>query len=148
MIVRVAVKPVTLLNFDLERSRLLRSSSVSHWHCATLLLVGGETSSTTPVATAITTASREAATTTTLETSTTAETTTATATAAHARDVGALGSHFDVATLEHALVENKSLRDQARLGELDIGVAKTDSVSNIREMRRKKDHHHTPLVDL
>lgn len=147
MIVRVAVKPVTLLNFDLKRSRLLGSSSVSHWHCATLLLVGGEASSATTVATTITTASREAASTTTLETSATAETT-ATAAAAHARDVGALGSHFDVATLEHALVENKSLRNQARLGELDIGVAKIYSVSNVRDMRCKKDHHHTPLVDL
>lgn len=127
MQVGVAFKPVRFLNFDLERPRLLRSSTMSHGQSASLLLVGGETSSATTVATAITTTAREVA--SAMKASATAEPTATTSTA-HARDIGTLGGHFDVAALEDTLVEDKSLGDQARLGELDIGVATERYVSN------------------
>ena len=43
--------------------------------------------------------------------------------AAHPGDIGTLGYDLDVASLEDTLVENESLRNEAGLSELDIGVA-------------------------
>jgi hypothetical protein len=71
------------------------------WRITSLVLVRGETSSST---------------TTTRASSSSA--------AAQARNIGALGSDFDVASLEDALVQDEGLGHQARLGKLDIGVAR------------------------
>ena len=96
-------------NLDLERLGLIGSLSMSNRQCATLLLVGGKASSTTAVATTITTSSREAA--STLEAASATAESAATTTTAHAGNIGALWGNLDAATLEHALVENESLRD-------------------------------------
>lgn len=142
MRVGVVFKPVRFLNFDLERPRLLRSSTMSQGQSASLLLVGGETSSATTVATAITTTARKAA--SAMKASATSEPTATTPTA-HARDIGTLGGHLDVTSLEDTLVENKSLGDQARLGELDVGVTTERYVSNAQ---KAPAYQHTPSVDL
>lgn len=144
MSVGVVFKPVRFLNFDLERPRLLRSSTMSQGQSASLLLVGGETSSATTVATPIATTAREAASAMKASATATAEPTATTSTA-HARDIGALGGHLDVAALEDTLVEDKSLGDQARLGELDVGVATERYVSNAQKAPACQ---HTPSVDL
>lgn len=142
MRVGVVFKPVRFLNFDLERPRLLRSSTMSQGQSASLLLVGGETSSATTVATAIATTAREAA--SAMKASATTEPTATTSTA-HARDIGALRGHLDVAALEDTLVEDKSLGDQARLSELDVGVATERYVSNAQKAPACQ---RTPSVDL
>jgi urease alpha subunit len=121
LIVRAVIKPVGFINLDLERFRLIRSLTMSNRRCTTLLLVGGKASSTTTVATTITTSSREAA--STLEAASATAESTATTTTAHAGNIGALWGNLDAAALEHALVKNEGLRDQAGFSELDVGVA-------------------------
>jgi hypothetical protein len=133
-IVGGVIEPMRFLDLDLERSRLIGSLIMSKRQCAVLLLVGGKASSTTTVATTIATSSREAA--STLEAaSATAESTTTTTTA-HARNIGALGGNLDAAALEHALVKNEGLGDQAGLGELDVGIARNPVLAVFRNGRK------------
>lgn len=44
------------------------------------------------------------------------------ATATHARDVGALWGHLDISALQNTVVENKSLRNKTRFRKFDIGI--------------------------
>jgi hypothetical protein len=96
---------------------------------ARLLLVGVKSAATTTVAATISTAGEPS--TTAVAASTAATKTSTSAATAHAREVGPLGSNFDAAALEHALIKNKSLGDDAGLRELNVSISEQKrSVSN------------------
>ena len=61
--------------------------------------------------------------------STTPSASSASSAAAHAGEVGALGYHLDIASLEDALVEYECLRDKTGLGEFDIRITAATQVS-------------------
>lgn len=73
-----------------------------------LLLVRGEAPSTASVATTV---AASAGAPSPEPSPTTTETTTTPSATSHARDVGALGCHLDVASFEHTLIQNKGLGD-------------------------------------
>jgi hypothetical protein len=91
------------------------------------LLVRGIASSTSSAITTTIPASRDKTTSSTKEApgAAAAAATTAAASAStsrHAGDVCALGGDLDVPALEHAVIQNQGLCDQARLSELDVGI--------------------------
>ena len=84
-------------------------------------LVGVEAASA-PAAIATTVTSTRGETTASAMEAAAKSTTPAATPTAHAGDVGAFRRHLDVATLQHAVVKDQGLRDQAGLSELDICV--------------------------
>ena len=84
-------------------------------------LVGVEAASTPAAVATTVAATRGEAASSAMEAAAKSTTPAATPTA-HARDVGAFRGHLDVATLQHAVVEDQGLRDQAGLSELDVCV--------------------------
>ena len=114
------------------RSRPVLQPARSSTRPQTRRLIRGISSSTTAsVATTVSSPRYITASAATEEASTPSTSSTTPATR-HARDVGPLGRHFDIPSLEHALVEHQGLRHQTGFRKLDVCITKTFRIGQHR----------------